>query len=105
MKFHKCSGILLNHESPRRGHNFVTRKITIALGNIIKGIQDNYFSMLKSRLQKLDGLKYENLKENIQKVISEIPKEKYENIFKGAYERPEKYVPKNKTRKIKKNYK
>jgi len=66
---------------------------------------ENYFSMLKSRLQKLDGLKYENLKENIQKVINEIPKEKYENIFKGAYERPEKYVPKNKTRKVKKNYK
>ena len=66
---------------------------------------ENYFSMLKSRLQKLEGLKYENLKENIQKVISEIPKEKYENIFKGAYERPEKYVSKNKTRKIKKNYK
>ena len=66
---------------------------------------ENYFSMLKSRLQKLDGLKYENLKENIQKVISEIPKEKYKNIFKGAYERPEQYVPKNKTRKIKKNYK
>jgi len=66
---------------------------------------ENYFSMLKSRLQKLDGLKYENLKENIQKAISEIPKEKYVNIFKGAYERPEKYVEKNKTRKIKKNYK
>jgi transposase len=66
---------------------------------------ENYFSMLKSRLQKLDGLKYENLKENIQKVISEIPKEKYENIFKGAYERPEKYIPKNKTRKVKKIYK
>ena len=66
---------------------------------------ENYFSMLKSRLQKLEGVKYENLKENIQKVISEIPKEKYENIFKGAYERPEKYIPKNKTRKIKKNYK
>ena len=33
------------------------------------------------------GLKYENLKENIKKVISEIPKDKYENIFKGAYER------------------
>ena len=66
---------------------------------------ENYFSMLKSRLQKLEGLKYENLKENIKKVISEIPKEKYENIFKGAYERPEKYVPKNKTRKITKHYK
>ncbi len=35
-----CSGILFNHESPRRGHNFVTRKITMALNNIIKGNQD-----------------------------------------------------------------
>ena len=35
-----CSGILFNHESPRRGHNFVTRKITIALGNIISGKQE-----------------------------------------------------------------
>jgi len=29
----------------------------------------NYFSMLKSRLQKLDGLTHEKLKENIEKVI------------------------------------
>jgi transposase len=65
---------------------------------------ENYFSMLKSRLQKLDGLTHIKLKENITKVISEIPKEKYKNIFKGAYERPEKYVGKNKTRKVKKNY-
>lgn len=35
-----CSGILFNHESPRRGHNFVTRKITIALGKILQGKQD-----------------------------------------------------------------
>jgi GDPmannose 4,6-dehydratase len=35
-----CSGILFNHESPRRGHNFVTRKITLALNNILKGKQD-----------------------------------------------------------------
>jgi hypothetical protein len=61
--------------------------------------------MLKSILQKLEGSKYENLKENIQKVISEIPKEKYENIFKAAYDREENYVPKNKTRKVKKIYK
>ena len=66
---------------------------------------ENYFSMLKSRLQKLDGLTYNELKKNIEKVINEIPREKYENIFKGAYERPEKYVSKNKTRKIKKQYK
>ena len=32
-----CSGILFNHESPRRGHNFVTRKITIGLSKILKG--------------------------------------------------------------------
>ena len=38
-----CSGILFNHESPRRGHNFVTRKITLALGNIVKGTQDCLF--------------------------------------------------------------
>lgn len=37
-------------------------------------------------------------------IISNIPKDKYNNIFKGAYERPEKYVSKNKTRKVKKNY-
>jgi transposase len=66
---------------------------------------ENYFSMLKSKLQKLDGLTYNELKKNIEKVIKEIPREKYENIFKGAYERPEKYVSKNKTRKIKKQYK
>lgn len=36
-----CSGILFNHESPRRGHNFVTRKITIALSNIVKGKQSH----------------------------------------------------------------
>ena len=70
---------------------------------------ENYFSMLKSRLQKLDGLTHEKLKENIEKVIKEkvikdIPKEKYENIFKGSYNRTEKYVkkPSNRTRKLKK---
>ena len=58
-----------------------------------------------SRLQKLDRLTHTELKENITKTIRNIPKEKYRNIIKGAYERPEKYVSKkNNTRKIKKNY-
>lgn len=35
-----CSGILFNHESPRRGFNFVTKKITDALYNISKGKQE-----------------------------------------------------------------
>src|SRR3569623_196277 len=34
-----CSGILFNHESPRRGENFVTRKITIGLAKIKLGIE------------------------------------------------------------------
>lgn len=35
-----ANGILFNHESPRRGENFVTRKITIAAGRIKVGLQD-----------------------------------------------------------------
>ena len=35
-----CNGILFNHESPRRGENFVTRKITLAIANIMAGKQD-----------------------------------------------------------------
>ena len=36
-----CNGILFNHESPRRGETFVTRKITIALNNIVNGKQES----------------------------------------------------------------
>ena len=35
-----CNGILFNHESPRRGENFVTRKITLAVANIMAGKQE-----------------------------------------------------------------
>lgn len=35
-----CSSMLFNHESPRRGHNFVTRKITIGLNKILTGETD-----------------------------------------------------------------
>jgi GDPmannose 4,6-dehydratase len=35
-----CSGILFNHESPRRGENFVTRKITLGIAKIMKGKLD-----------------------------------------------------------------
>lgn len=34
-----CNGILFNHESPRRGLNFVTRKVTVGLGKILRGEQ------------------------------------------------------------------
>ena len=35
-----CNGILFNHESPRRGETFVTRKITRGLANISQGLED-----------------------------------------------------------------
>ena len=38
-----CNGILFNHESPRRGETFVTRKITRAVAKIALGLQEKFF--------------------------------------------------------------
>ena len=38
-----CNGILFNHESPRRGETFVTRKITRAVGRIVSGLQNKLY--------------------------------------------------------------
>lgn len=61
--------------------------------------------MMKSILLKLDGFTYKELKFNMEKVIKEIPKEKYEKIIKGTYNRTEKFIikPSNR-RKTLKNY-
>ncbi len=40
---HACNGILFNHESPRRGETFVTRKITRAVARIKAGLQDKLY--------------------------------------------------------------
>jgi hypothetical protein len=50
----------------------------------------------KSKDYKITAVNYYLVEDNTQEEVC--------NIFKGAYERPEKYVAKNKTRKIKKNY-
>jgi GDPmannose 4,6-dehydratase len=45
-----CNGILFNHESPRRGENFVTRKITRAVAHIAAGLLDKlYLGNLEAR--------------------------------------------------------
>jgi GDPmannose 4,6-dehydratase len=49
--FHASCGILFNHESPRRGENFVTRKITRGLTRIKLGLQD------KLKMGNLDALR------------------------------------------------
>jgi GDPmannose 4,6-dehydratase len=46
-----CNGILFNHESPRRGETFVTRKITRGLANIAQGLEPQLF------LGNLDALR------------------------------------------------
>ena len=38
-----CNGILFNHESPRRGETFVTRKITRAIARIVAGVQKQLY--------------------------------------------------------------
>ena len=48
---HASCGILFNHESPRRGETFVTRKITRAVGRIAHGLQDKLY------LGNLDALR------------------------------------------------
>jgi GDPmannose 4,6-dehydratase len=47
---HASCGILFNHESPRRGETFVTRKITRAVARIVEGLQDRvYLGNLEAR--------------------------------------------------------
>lgn len=48
-----CAGILFNHESPRRGENFVTRKITKYIGNVANKRIDG--SVVKLKLGNLDA--------------------------------------------------
>jgi len=51
MRPHASCGILMNHESPRRGENFVTRKITRAATRIKLGLQDKlYLGNLTAKL-------------------------------------------------------
>ena len=68
---------------------------------------EHYFSILKSRLQKLEGLTYNELKLNIGKVIKDIPKETYKNLLIGSYKRDVVYVkkPTRKSSKKSKTYK
>ena len=60
---------------------------------------ENWVSVLKSKLQKKQGLTYNHLQTNIANVLRDIQLTTFKNIFKGDYERPKQYKPKNKTRK------
>lgn len=65
---------------------------------------ENFFSILKCKLYKLNGYKYDDLKNNISKAIKDINISSYKNILRGAYER-DNYVKKSRkpiSRKTKK---
>ena len=47
----------------------------------------------------------QKLKKNVNKIIKEIPKSTYKNLFKGSYERNSKYLPKKSRLKPLKHYK
>lgn len=64
---------------------------------------ENWFSVLKSKLQKKEGLIYNKLKRNIQNSIEEIQTNTFLNIFKGSYNRTD-YKIKHKQNKTKKKY-
>jgi len=63
-----------------------------------------FFSILKSKLQKKQGLYYEDLNNNIKEVIKTILEDYYKRILNGTYNRQKDYIKKNKVRKYK-NYK
>ena len=62
---------------------------------------------LKSKLQKLEGLTYNEIKSNITKAINEIPQKTYNNLLIGSYKRDDVYIKKTsrKSSKRLKNYK
>jgi hypothetical protein len=67
---------------------------------------EGFFSVFKSKLRKLQGLTYNELKSNINISVNQIPKNYYIKILKYAYDRPKKYIRKVSNRiKTLKNYK
>ncbi len=53
-----------------------------------------FFSVLKSKLRKLQGLTYNELKNNIITATNQIPREYYKKILEYTYNRPNKYIRK-----------
>jgi len=67
---------------------------------------EGFFSVFKSKLRKLQGLTYNELKSNINIAVNQISKNYYIKILKYAYDRPKKYIRKVSNRiKTLKNYK
>jgi len=66
---------------------------------------EGYFNVLKSKLRKMEGHKYDEIKNNITNIINKIPKIVYYNLFKGSYKRDKYYIKKTSIPKKVKFYK
>ena len=110
---YKNKAIILDNASAHR--NEIIRNLVNKDNKLIYSVPyqhftnaiEHYFSILKSKLQKLEGLTYNELKLNIGKVIKDIPKETYKNLLIGSYKRDILYVkkPSIKSSKKSKTYK
>ena len=60
---------------------------------------EEYFNVLKSRLQNKMGLTYDELVKNVKDVLQEKPIHMYKNIIKGAYDKKWKICKKTFTKK------
>ena len=66
---------------------------------------EGYFNVLKSRLNKKNGITYDDLVKNVKSIIKDIPKQTYYKLFIGSYQRSETYKPKKSRKKTLKKYK
>ena len=66
---------------------------------------EGYFNVLKSRLNKKDGITYDDLVKNVKSIIKDIPKQTYHKLFIGSYQRSETYKPRKSRKKTLKKYK
>ncbi len=59
---------------------------------------ENFFSVLKNKLRKCNGIGYKELLKNIKIILKEINKNTYKNIFEGNYKRKRLYKPTKSTK-------
>ena len=52
---------------------------------------ENFFSVLKNKVRKCNGIDYKELLKNIKIILKEINKNTYKNIFEGSYKRKRLY--------------
>lgn len=112
VKKHKGKLVILDNASSHRTENI--KQLVSADNTILYSVPyqhytnaiEGFFNVLKSRLQKVKGNSYAELKTNISKVVKSIPEKIYGNLLKGAYERDEYYVkPVLGVKRASKNYK